>query len=143
MEKATGVASPPRDARRIYVAGGIMLILAGLVFGDIFAVFILHQNARRIGDYLAAAGAGVSSGDASGVAANFQAIGSALENRGTKVDTHVHIIDFGYLALLLALLQPWLPFAERQKRRWASLFMSGAVILPVGVFLIHYVGLAY
>ncbi|HEX9256021.1 MAG TPA: hypothetical protein VF938_10760, partial [Candidatus Angelobacter sp.] len=69
--------------------------------------------------------------------------GEFLENRGTKVDTHVHLIAFGYLALMLALVQPWVRLSERARRRLAWLLVSGAVLLPVGVFLIHYVGLAY
>ena len=133
----------PLSARRIYVIGGIVLILAGLVLGDIFAVFILHPNAGRIGERLLAASSSVASGDADGVVQHFRDIGGALENRGTKVDTHVHIIDFGYLALLLALLQPWVAFGEQQKKRLAILFLAGAWLLPVGVFLIHYVGMAW
>jgi NO-binding membrane sensor protein with MHYT domain len=58
------------------------------------------------------------------------------------VDTHVHMIDFGYLALLLAILQPWVAFAEGSKRRIAWIFLVGAWVLPIGVYLIHYVGLA-
>ena len=69
--------------------------------------------------------------------------GSFLENRGTKVDAHVHMIDFGYLALLLAMVQPWITFSEKTKRRIAWIFLSGAGLLPMGVFLIHYIGLAY
>jgi hypothetical protein len=134
---------PPLSARRIYVIGGIVLILAGLVLGDIFAVFILHPNAGRIGERLLAASSSVASGDAAGVVNHFNDIGGALENRGTKVDTHVHIIDFGYLALLLALLQPCIAFGELQKKRLAILFLTGAWLLPLGVFLIHYVGMAY
>lgn len=141
FDAAAGFA--PCGARRIYVMGGIALILAGLIFGDIFAVFVLHQNANRIGEHLLAASASVASGNPSGVVASFQDIGGALENRGTKVDSHVHVIGFGYLALLLALLQPWVAFAERKKKLLAVLFVSGAVILPVGVFVIHYAGLAY
>jgi len=133
----------PLSARRIYVIGGMVLILAGLVLGDIFAVFILHPNAGRIGERLLAATSSVAAGDAAGVVNHFNDIGGALENRGTKVDTHVHIIDFGYLALLLALLQPWIAFGELQKKRLAILFLTGAWLLPVGVFLIHYVGMAY
>jgi heme/copper-type cytochrome/quinol oxidase subunit 4 len=135
----TGFA--PLSARRIYVMGGIILILVGLILGDVFAALILHPNAGRIGERLLAASSNVASGDRSGVVANFRDIGRALENRGTKVDSHVHIIDFGYLALLLALLQPWVAFGERQKKRLAILFLSGAALLPVGVFLIYYVGL--
>jgi hypothetical protein len=59
------------------------------------------------------------------------------------VDTHVHLIAFGYLALMLALVQPWVKISEAGKRRLAWLFVFGGTLLPICVFLIHYVGLAY
>ena len=131
------------SARRLLLLGGIGLILVGMIFGDIFAVFVLHQNAVRVGSSLSAAAHAALSGDSSAVVASFQDVGGFLENRGTKVDTHVHMIDFGYLALLLAILQPSVALAESAKRRLAWLFLLGAGLLPVGVFLIHYVGLAH
>jgi hypothetical protein len=131
------------SARRLLVLGGIGLILVGMLFGDIFAVFVLHQNAAHVGASLAAAAHAALAGDRSAVSASFQDVGSFLENRGTKVDTHVHMIDFGYLALMLAILQPWIAFEEKAKRGLAWLFLAGGTLLPVGVFLIHYVGLAY
>ena len=131
------------SARRLLLLGGIGLILTGMLFGDIFAVFTLHQNAAQVGANLAAAADAALAGNRTGVLANFQNVGAFLENRGTKVDTHVHMIDFGYLALMLAILQPWVGFAERSKRRLAWVFLTGAWVLPVGVYLIHYVGLAH
>ena len=131
------------SARRLLLLGGIGLILTGMIFGDIFAVFTLHQNAAQVGANLAAAAQAALAGNRAAVLANFQNVGAFLENRGTKVDTHVHLIDFGYLALLLAILQPWVGFAERTKRRMAWTFLGGAWLLPVGVYLIHYVGLLY
>jgi hypothetical protein len=131
------------SARRLLVLGGIALILAGMIFGDIFAVFVLHQNASRVGASLAAAAHAAVAGDAKAGMGHFRDIGGFLENRGTKVDTHVHIIAFGYLALMLAIVQPWLALGESAKKRLAWLFLIGATVLPVGVFLIHYVGLAY
>src|SRR5207245_6374074 len=101
------------------------------------------QNAAHVGASLAAAGHAALAGNHAAVLASFQNVGAFLENRGTKVDTHVHMIDFGYLALLLAILQPWIAFEEKTKRGFAWLFLAGAALLPVGVFLIHYVGLAY
>ena len=131
------------SARRLLLLGGIGLILAGMLFGDIFAVFVLHQNAARVGASLADAAHAALAGNTSAVIADFQNVGGFLENRGTKVDTHVHMIDFGYLALMLAILQPWIALSDAAKRLLAWLFLSGAGVLPVGVFLIHYVGLAY
>jgi hypothetical protein len=130
-------------ARRLFLLGGVALILTGMFFGDIFAVFTLHQNAAQVGANLAAAAQAALAGNRQVVLANFQNVGAFLENRGTKVDTHVHMIDFGYLALILAILQPWLVFTESVKRKLAWLFLTGAWLLPVGVYLIHYVGLAH
>jgi hypothetical protein len=140
---AAAGAFAPMSARRLLVFGGIGLIAAGLLLGDIFAVFILHPNNGRIGAALASAADAVARGDSAEVEAAFAIIGKLLENRGTKVDTHVHIIAFGYLALMLALVQPWVGMSERAKKRWAQVFLTGAVMLPVCVFLIYYVGLKW
>lgn len=133
----------PMSARRLLVLGGIGLILVGMLFGDVFAVFVLHQNAAKVGESLTAAAHAAIAGDSNGVVGGFQSVGSSLENRGTKVDTHVHMIAFGYLALMLAILLPWVAFREDAKKNLAWVFLFGAWLLPVGVFLIHYVGLAY
>jgi hypothetical protein len=128
-------------AGRMLVMGGIALILAGMIFGDIFAAFTLHPNADRIGASLSQAADGVARQDRAEVAASFANIGDALENHGTKVDAHLHIVAFGYIAFALALLQPIVALSPAAKRRLAVLFLSGATLLPIGVFLIHYVGL--
>jgi len=109
-------------ARRLLLLGGIGLILTGMFFGDIFAVYTLHQNAAQVGANLAAAAnCRTFRKPACGVC-QFRNIGMFLENRGTKVDAHVHMIDFGYLALLLAILQPWVSFAESWKKKIAWVF---------------------
>jgi len=129
------------SARRLYIFGGIALIAAGLLFGDIFAVFILHQNAARQGEALITASRAVAAGNAAAVNEVFVHLGNVLEDRGTKVDAHVHMIDAGYLALLLALVQPYIALSRQTKKSLAVLFIAGGVLLPVGIFLIHYIGL--
>jgi hypothetical protein len=139
----SGGAFRRMGARRLLVLGGIGLILVGMLVGDIFAVFVLHQNAAKVGESLSrAAHAGIA-GDPDAAASGFQSVGSLLENRGTKVDTHVHMIAFGYLALVLAIFEPWVALPESTRKKVAWIFLFGAWLLPVGVFLIHYVGLAY
>ena len=136
-------AFPRLGARRLLVLGGLALFLGGTIFGDIFAVFILHPNADRIGQALVAATAAIRQHRAEDAGRSFDAIGGFLENRGTKVDAHAHMIGFGYLAMLLAILFPWIRLPETTSRRLAALLITGGVLLPVGVFAIHYVGLAY
>ena len=131
------------SAERVLIFGGIVLIVGGMLFGDIFAVFVLHQNGGQTGDALLAAARAVADGSPAGVEANFARIGGLLEDHGTKVDAHVHMTDAGYLALLLALLQPYVALPKKRKRLLAWWFAAGGVLLPTGIFMIHYVGLAY
>jgi len=142
-EPDAAAAFPRMSARRLLVIGGLALFLTGTIFGDVFAVFILHPNADRIGQALAGAIAAVRQHRVEDVGRSFEAIGGFLENRGTKVDAHAHMIGFGYLAMLLAILYPWIRLSEAASRRLAMLLIAGGVVLPVGVFAIHYVGLAY
>ena len=131
------------SARRLLVFGGIALIVCGMLFGDIFAVFVLHQNGGQSGEALLAVTQAVAAGNSAAVNDLFASIGGLLEDRGTKVDAHVHMTDAGYLALLLALVQPYVALTASRKRSLAKLFIAGGFLLPVGIFLIHYVGLAY
>jgi len=129
--------------RRVLIFGGIALIAGGMLFGDIFAVFVLHQNGGQAGQELLAATRAVAVGDSAGVEKHFAEIGGLLEDHGTKLDAHTHMTAAGYLALLLALLQPYVAFSFRTRKMLAQLFVAGGLLLPLGIFLIHYVGLAY
>jgi hypothetical protein len=147
---STEAASPqstetfaPMSARRLLVFGGIALIAIGMLFGDIFAVFVLHQNGGQTGQALLAASEAASTGNTLAVKQAFERIGGLLEDHGTKVDTHVHMTDAGYLVLLLALIQPCVALPQKHKKILARLFLAGGLFLPLGIFLIHYVGLAY
>jgi hypothetical protein len=131
------------DSQRLLAIGGILLVASGMLFGDIFAMFVLHPNNARIGEAMYAAAQLIPAGDADGILGHFMAIGGFLENRGTKVDTHSHIIHMGYIGLLLAMLQPWVALPGATKRRVAWLFIASAALLPVSIFSIYYVGLAY
>jgi hypothetical protein len=140
---ASAAAFSQTGARRLLVFGGIALIAAGMLFGDIFAVFVLHQNGGQTGQALLAAANAVAAQDSSAAKVAFAQIGNLLEDRGTKIDAHVHMIDAGYLALLLALIQPYVALSASGKKLLGTLFLAGGLLLPVGIFLIHYVGLAY
>jgi hypothetical protein len=138
-----GTTFAAMGARRLLVFGGIALIAAGMLFGDIFAVFVLHQNGGQTGHALLTAAQAVAARDSLAVKSAFASVGDLLEDRGTKVDAHVHMIGAGYLALMLALIQPYVILSASSKKLLAKLFLTGGLLLPVGIFLIHYVGLAY
>ena len=140
--RSTGTFAP-MSARRVLIFGGIVLIAVGMLFGDVFAVFVLHQNGARTGQALLTATRAVAAGDSADVKEDFARVGDLLEDHGTKLDAHAHMIAAGYLALLLALLQPYVAFSSNTRKSLAQLFVAGGLLLPLGIFLIHYVGLAY
>ncbi len=114
-----------------------------MLFGDIFAVFVLHQNGGETGAALWSAAQAVAAQNPAGVQGAFGQMGSLMEDHGTKLDAHVHMTGAGYLALLLALVQPYVALSAASKKFLAKLVLLGGVLLPVGIFLIHYVGLAF
>jgi len=131
------------SASRLLAFGGILLIASGMLLGDIFAIFILHPNNARIGEAMYGAAMAIAAADTDAIMAHFQAIGGFLENRGTKVDAHSHSIALGYLAVLLAVLQPNVAWSNSTKLRLAWAYVLSATVLPFAIFAIHYVGLAY
>jgi len=109
-------------ASRLLAFGGILLIASGMLLGDIFAIFILHPNNDRIGEAMCGAAMAIPAADTDAIMAHYQAIGGFLENRGTNVDAHSHSVSLGYLAVLLAILQPYVVWSNSTKLRlaWAS-----------------------
>src|SRR5207237_10377062 len=131
------------SAQRLLVFGGIALIAGGMLFGDIFAVFVLHQNGGETSAALLAATQAAAAQNPAAVKEAFTRIGGLLEDRGTKVDTHVHLTDAGYLALLLALVEPHVALSNWRKKILPRMSLLGGVPLRRGMFLFPYVGLAY
>jgi hypothetical protein len=129
--------------QRIFVFGGLLLISIGMIFGDIFAAFILHPLLDDIGAAMYQAAQAVSAGDSKEVINQMMSIGGYLESKGTKVDAHSHIINLGFFALLLALVQPKVAYSKQRKRTLAKIYVWSALILPISVFCIHYIGLCF
>jgi len=130
-------------ATRILAFSGILLIAAGMVLGDLFAIYVLHQSNAAIGNAMYSAAMAIPNGDVDAVMGHFQTVAHLLEKKGTKIDAHNHAVLLGYIAVLLAILQPFVAWSGRTKVRLAWLYVICATILPVAVYLIHYVGLAY
>src|SRR2546427_5014496 len=79
-------AFAPMSAQRVLIFGGISLIAAGMLFGDVFAVFVLHQNGGQTAEGLLAASRAVAAGNSLAVEDKFPHMGELLEEYGTQFD---------------------------------------------------------
>src|SRR4030095_9927227 len=61
--------------------------------------------------------------------------GTIQAEKAVAIAAHSHIIEFGLLAILLAFIQPYVALAERWKRIWSVVMLTGSVVLPVFVLL--------
>ncbi|HXB20025.1 MAG TPA: hypothetical protein VNV88_01530, partial [Candidatus Solibacter sp.] len=125
---------------RVLLAGGTLLILAGFLQGAAYSVFDLYQQEDRetniLLDLLDRSTKSATSAAQQPVPAELVGRYNLLQaDKAVKIAAHAHLINFGILALLLALVQPYVFLSERWRRRWAIVLLAGSAILPVFVLM--------
>ena len=93
-DRSEVVAIAAGSPQRLLAISGMLLIIAGMIFGDIFAVFILHPNNANIGQELYLAAQAVASGQPGVVFEHFGQIGVYLEkprHQGRHAQPHYSV----------------------------------------------------
>jgi len=117
---------------RALLAGGSLLVLAGFVHGAWYSwsdLYRLEGRESRILSSMISAAAERSPAATAAV----NDYGLLQAEKAVKIAAHSHVIEFGILAMLLALVQPYVFLSETWRRRWAVLLLAGGLILPVFV----------
>jgi hypothetical protein len=126
-------------ARQLLVFGGIALILSGLLLGEVFAIFISHVASAQIRkEWIGSMIPAIERHDLAGVEAGYRRIEDLLERRGRIMDTHSHVIAYGFLALAVALLQPVSKYSERTRLALALCIVAGGFIQSLFVFVSYW-----
>ena len=110
-------------------------MLFGFLLGAYYAAFDLYRHeARDFADFsqLSIAAAVQNRDAVDRVLADY---GQLQGEKAVKIAAHAHAIEFGLLAMLLALFQPYVNLRESWKRRWAVVLLLGSAILPLCVLL--------
>lgn len=128
------------DASRLLALGGIGMLLAAMLLGEIYAIYISHVANGIIRQNWAALVEAATQGDTAAVEQHFAVIGDLTEKRGRTMNAHSHLGAFGLLALVLAFIQPALPLTDRRKRQFVVMFLIGAVLQSGGIYISYYVG---
>ena len=123
------------SAARLLVFGGIGLILTGMLLGEIFAIFVSHvDSAHVLREWVTIVIPAMEQHDSVAMDAGYSRIEDLLERRGRIMDTHSHVIAYGFVALALALLQPVSKYSESTRRALALCIVLGGLLQAGSVF---------
>jgi hypothetical protein len=127
------------SAARLLVFGGISFILAGMLLGEIFAIFVSHVGSAQIRRELSTSVIpAIASNDLAKVDAGYRRIENLMERRGRIMDAHSHLIAYGFLALVLALFQAVSHLDEARRRTCALCIIGGGGVQSLSVFVSYW-----
>jgi hypothetical protein len=128
------------SAARLLVFGGVSLILAGMLLGEVFAIFVSHVGSAQIRRELSAnVIPAIASHDLNKVDEGYRRIENLMARRGRIMDAHSHMIAYGFLALVLALFQAVSQSGEPVRRIWALCIIVGGSVQSVSVFASYWI----
>lgn len=114
------------------VVAGLLLILAGFVFAQLFAWYAGHEPRLVAHDAYEAVFEEIARGG------EWHAIEAAISSNSVSqrraADVHGHSINMGILLILVGLFAPLVGVAGKQNR-WFLALTVAAVVYPAGLFL--------
>ena len=126
-------------ATQLLVFGGIALILAGMLLGEVFAIFVSHAASAQIRrEWIGSMIPAIEHRDLAALGAGYGRIEELLERRGRIMDSHSHLVAYGFLALALARLQPLTQYSERVRRALGWCIVAGGVTQSVSVLVSYW-----
>ena len=123
-----------KSPEKVLLGGGLLLLVAGLLFGAGYGYVVQHQTLlvlrESYRDLLASSAAGDAAG-AQAALAQAQRMNYAYVR---AVDVHTHMIKLASVVLLVGLMYPLVALSDTARRRLAILFLAGSWLFPAGVF---------
>jgi hypothetical protein len=122
-------------ASRILLAGGLLLLVSGFLYGAAYAAWGMSGAGTSEVAILKDIVTHTAAEQTDLLAADFSAFGNYQMYRAINVAAHTHINEIGILLLLLSFIQYFVYYSDAWKRRWARLAVLGGFGLPVGILL--------
>ncbi len=121
------------SANKTYIAGGLLLVLIGLIFGVYYAIFDEHQTLVAMGMAFAQSFFEAAAGNEAGVSENIESFRASAFEYIREVSFHAHIIELGTLALIIPLFAHRIGWDDSRKLLIARLFIVGSLVFTLGV----------
>lgn len=123
-----------RNSRRL-LGHGLALVIAGMGFGLWFALGLTGTLEPGMFEAIRAAVTATAAGATDTAALEIARFKTLQSQIAITAAAHSHAIEFGFLLLLLAFVEPFVMLAQRWRDRWTLAVIIGAWLLPVCVFL--------
>ncbi len=122
-------------SRKLLIYAGLLLVVFGMGYGLVYAVFIEHQTLDALGGGLMSAFVLEAGRDTNAAHAAVDSYSRAAYVYIRQVDAHSHWLGLASILLLLGMAFDGLSFAESRKLMLALALTAGAVLFPLGVLL--------
>lgn len=129
------------SASRFLVKAGLLLILAGMVFGLYYSWGLVSVDRPAVFSAIDATVEGVANQDAATAGESIAQFKRMQSKIAITAAAHSHAIEFGLIIILLAFIQRYVLLDDAWRLRWARVLVVGAYLLPVCVYLATMYGL--
>jgi hypothetical protein len=122
-------------ARKLLLAGGIALLIAGMCYGLWYALFIEHQRLDQVGGALATSFAQAADRNLPAAHQSIESYGAARYLYIREVDAHSHWTGLALLLILLSTAFDRLGLSASRRAWLAWALVLGAAGFPASVLL--------
>ena len=123
-----------KSPEKTLLTGGILLLVAGLLFGAIYGYLVEHQTLLVLRESYRTLITASAEGDQPAAQAALELARRMNYLYVRAVDVHTHLIKLASVVLLVGMVYPFVALSERARRALAALFLGGAWLFPAGVF---------
>jgi hypothetical protein len=122
-------------AKGLLIVWSLGLIVLGMSWGLVYAVFLEHPRLHQMGEAAAAAFVAGAAGDQASGQEALARLGQARFAYVREVDAHSHWTALGFIGCLLGLGLHEVRLRERARLRVAQAYLLGSFLFPLGVML--------
>lgn len=131
---AEATASQYHPAQRLLLAGGVSLVLVGLLSGGIFALFVSHVVNAELRSVWAALIESVARGDTSAIHPAVDRLRELAVDRGRAMSMHSHIASYGLLTAMIGLARHSLLGNSNQNFIASLLVLTGGALQGASMY---------
>lgn len=122
-------------SRKLLIISGLALIVWGMGWGLIYAVFVEHQTLDALGRELTTGFARAARRNLPEAHDAIRAYAHTEFNYVRQVDVHSHWIGLAMILILLGMVFDRVSLGERMRFRLALMLTVGSAVFPFGVIL--------